>query len=307
MPVGDVQTDFATNIVAAFDDGGLFEVPTTASTDAVFSRGEPAGTQYWAAKPDGGASWGSLTGGVRYVVFGYKISGGNGFDYNVVPMLGTPPMPAQFASDLIVGACGSFGAAVRILHVAEVLFDQSMSFCLPDSPPIALRSSGFGTDLAILVRRGLSVFAPQSVHAFGGGVGGAITELSPTNLLSVTPTITYTPQPLPTPSVGDPLGVKVSVFSGTNPLKDAMVTLTITGNSGLNALFLDPATNTRCYFVTRSTNAQGIADFSNVPLLKAGGYTLTASAVFDGLQAQPVLSNAINVKNKKFNAPAATC
>ena len=310
MPIGGaVQDGFATNIVSAFAAGGLFEVPATASTDAIFSRGEPEGATFWAAKPANGASWGSLTAGVRYVVFGYKINGGNGFDYNTVPILGNASMPGEFASDLIVGACGSFGAAIRILHVADVLFDQSMAFCLPDSPGMALRASGFGSDLAMLVRRSLSVFAPTSVHAFGGGVGGAISEMSPTNLLNVTPTITYTPQPAKTPTVGQPLGVKVSVFSGSNPLKDAIVTLTITGNSGLNALFLDPPpVNKRCYFIQRTTNAQGVADFSNIPLLKPGGYTLTATATWNGLSAQAVVSDPTNVKNNnKFVAPIATC
>jgi hypothetical protein len=318
MPIGDaVQENFTTNIVSAFGAGGMFEVPTTSSTDPVFSRGEAAGTKYWAAKPAGGASWGSLTSTVltsqvRYLVFGYEINSETGFDYNVVPMLGNAGMPTEFAGDLIIGACGSFGSAVRVLHVADVLFDQSMSFCQPDSPPLALRSSGFGSDLAMLVRRSLSVFAPQTGYAFGGGVGGAVSELSPSSLLSVTPTITYTPQPAKTPSVGDPLGVMVSVFTGTQALKNAVVTLTITGNSGRDALFFDPTKPTqRCYFVTRTTNELGVADFSAVELLKPGGYSLTAAAVFDParpLTATPVVSNPVNVKNKKVNGiPTATC
>jgi hypothetical protein len=304
MPVGAVQTNFATNIVSAMGAGGLFEVPTTASTNAVFSRGEPAGATYWAAKPAGGASWGSLAGGARYVVFGYKIS--NGFDYNVVPMLGNAPMPAAFAGDLIIGACGSFGSAVRVLHVADVLFDQSMAFCQPSSPPLAVLSSGIGGNLASLVRRGMSVFAPQAVYAFGGGVGGAVSELSPSNLLTVTPTISYTPQPGNNRTVGQALGIKVTVSSGGNPLNNAVVTLTVTGNSGRDALFIDPQTGKSCFQVVRTTQPpSGIADFSDIAVAKAGGYTLTAAASWDNLTASSVVSNLINVKNKKITLPPA--
>jgi hypothetical protein len=309
MPIGTaVQDNFTTNIVSAFDAGGLFEVPATSSTDGVFSRGVAEG-KFWAAKPAGGATWGSLTGGIRYLVFGYKIDGENGFDYNVVPMLGQASMPTPLAGNLIIGACGAFGTSTRVLHVSDVLFDQDMAFCPPTSPGLALRSSGFGSDLATLFRRGLNVFAPTSAYAFGGGVGGAVSELSPADLLNVTPTITYTPQPAKTPTLGVPLGTNVSVFSGGNPLKGAIVTLTITGNSGLNALFFDPRTNKKCYFVKDTTNAQGITDnLDEIPLIKAGGYSLTATAVFDGLSAAAKVSDPINVKNNnKYPQPTESC
>jgi hypothetical protein len=309
MPVDTVQDGFATNIVSAMGPGGMFEVPTTSSTDAVYSRGE-TGAYYWAAKPDSGDTWGGLSNGQRFLVFGYEINNETGFDYNVIPMLGHAGMPPQFADSLVIGACGTFDSAIRVNHDGEILFDENMlPVCAPGAPTLASLSSGFGGHVASVVRRSLSVFAPQPAFAFGGGVGGAVSELSPTTLPTVTPAIAYTQQPLPTPLVGQPLGVMVSVFSGATPLKDAQVTLTITGNSGLNALFLDPEPDpeVRCHFVTRSTDKDGVADFSDVPLLKAGGYTLTASAVFDGLQATPVPSDPINVKNAKYNAPKATC
>ena len=116
MSVGEVQAGFATHLESAMGAGGMFEVPDTSSTDGIFSRSTPAETPYFAAKPDSGGTWGSLTGDVRYLVFGYKIP--NGFDYNVIPMLGTlgTGMPSQFAHGLIVGACGTFGSSVRVLH-----------------------------------------------------------------------------------------------------------------------------------------------------------------------------------------------
>lgn len=309
MSVGTVQNDFATNIVSAMGPGGMFEVPTITSTNAIYSRGE-TGPYFWAAKPDNGNAWGFLSNNQRFLVFGYEINNQTGFDYNVIPMLGLAGMPSQFADSLVVGACGTFDSAIRVNHDGEILFDEDMlSTCATTAPPLASLSSGLGGDLASLVRKSLSVFAPQPAFAWGGGVGGAVSELSPTTLPTVTPTITYTPQPLPTPVVGQPLGVKVSVFSGSLPLRNAQVTLTITGNSGLNALFLNPYVTppVRCYYVTRPTDQYGVADFSLVALLKAGGYTLTAAAVFDGLNAQPVPSNAINVKNAKFTQPTGTC
>ena len=53
MPVGAVQDGFAQNIVAALGPGGLFEVPTTSSSNAIYSRGE-TGSYFWAAQPDAG-------------------------------------------------------------------------------------------------------------------------------------------------------------------------------------------------------------------------------------------------------------
>jgi hypothetical protein len=319
MPVGAVQTDFATNIVTAFGAGGMFEVPTTTSISPIFSRGEPANTQFWAAKPSGATTkWSDLTGGVRYLVFGYKINNGTGFDYNVVPMLGqgTLPnkMPATFTGSLLVGACGTFASNVRVKHVNEVLFDQSMGFCAEqgDSPPLAALSTGLGANFASLVRRSLSVFAPQPLYAaFGGGVGGAVSELSPTTLPSVAPKIEYAPQPANNKSVGDVLGIKVRVYTGAtwlsgDPLNNAEVTLTVTGNSGQNAILLNTTTNTSCSFAKRTT-INGVADFSDIAVTKSGGYTLTAEATWDNLPAAATLSNLFNVKNKKIGALAVAC
>ena len=185
-------------------------------------------------------------------------------------------------------------------HNGEILFDENMvAICGTPAPPLASLSSGLGGNLASLVRKSLSVFTPHQAFAFGGGVGGAVSELSPTSLPTVTPTITYTPQPATNKAVGDPLGIKVSVFSGATPLKNAEVTLTVTGNSGLAALLVDPA-NKVCFQVTRTTNASGVADFSDIGAAKSGGYTLTAAAIFDGLSANAVVSNLFNVKNKKI-------
>lgn len=309
IPVDSVPDGFAANIVSAMGAGGMFEVPTTESSEPVFSRGEAEGTKYWAAKPADGATWGSLT-GRRYVVWGYEINDQTGFDYNVWPALGSQTMPSQFATPLIIGACGSFGTAVRVLHVQDVLFDLSMGFCLTNSPSLALRPSSFGSDLAMFVRQGLNLFAPQSVYAFGGGVGGAVSELSPANLPTVAPKLEYAPQPATNKSVSNPLGIMVRVYTGAtwatgNPLNNADVTLTVTGNSGKDAILLDTTTGQSCYQFTR-TSENGVADFSDIAVTKAGGYTLTAEATWDNLPAGATLSNLFNVKNKKIG-PLSVC
>jgi hypothetical protein len=51
--------------------------------------------------------------------------------------------------------------------------------------------------------------------------------------------------------------------------------------------------------VTRGpTGADGIASFAGVCLTKAGGYQLVATGTFDGVPAQPKLSNSFNIQNK---------
>lgn len=312
MPVGTLDADIVTHLEGAFASGGLFEVPATTSLDPVFSRHTPAVSQFWAAKPEGATTWGALSGGVRYVVFGYPIPGG--FDYNVIPALGEGiapnAMPGDFTGSLLIGACGEFANNVRVKHVDEVLFDESMAFCQPSSPTVASLSSGVGSFLASFVRSGLSMVTPQVAFAFGGGVGGAVSELSPTTLPTVVPKLEYAPQPANNKAVGDQLGIQVRVYTGASwmdgtPLNNADVTLMVAGNMGQDALFFDPTTGKACFQVTRTT-VDGVADFSTVSVRKAGGYTLIAAADFDNLDANAVLSNLFNVKNKKVSA-APSC
>ena len=304
MPVGDVQDGIAVLLQQAMGAGGMFEVPTTGSDASIYSRGE-TGPYFWAAKPDAPKKWGELT-GQRYLVFGYEINSGTGFDYNVVPRLGQAGMPATFASSLVIGACGTFATAIRVNHDGEILFDEDMlPICDTPAPPLA-SLSGFGPTFASLVRKSLNVFAPQTAFAFGGGVGGAVSELSPTTLPTVTPKIEYAPQPANNKAVGDALGIKVRVFTGADwatgtPLNNADVTLTVTGNSGLAALLFDPTTGQACFQVTRKS-VNGVADFSTVSVRKAGGYNLTAAADFDTLDSDPLVSDLFNVKNKKLAA-----
>jgi hypothetical protein len=321
MPIGAVQDDsFPQHLKSALSAGGMFEVPTTASTASVFSRGEAANTKYWVAKPADGANWGSLAssspGGLRYVVFGYEINGETGFDFNVLPRLGStapdPNMPSEFLSSLIIGACGTFDGAVRVLHEQDVLFDLHMlTICQgPSGPGMASLSSGFGSDFAMFVRRGLSVFSPQAAYAFGGGVGGAVSELSPANLPTVAPKLEYAPQPATNKAVSDPLGIKVRVYTGAswatgNALNNASVTLTVTGNSGKDAILLNTTTGESCFQFTRTTE-NGVANFSDIAVTKSGGYTLTAESTWDKLPASATLSNLFNVKNKKIG-PLSKC
>ena len=90
-------------------------------------------------------------------------------------------------------------------------------------------------------------------------------------------------------NVFDPFDVVVTLTStkGT-PLADIEVTALISGNSGS---FTQPTPT------TATTNADGVAVFSNWSIDKAGGYTISASAPVLGAGLS-VSSNLFNVKNK---------
>ena len=304
-----VQDGFATNIVAAMGAGGLFEVPE--GSGPIFTRG--GGTPFWFAQPKAG-TWFGLT-GKRVMIFGYPIpnidgnndpAAGGGLDYNIVPLLATGQ---QFPTNnrLLVGVCGSETVSnVRLKHKITIL-PQETIVCPLSSPPLASVSARNGLDFAAIARKSVGFFLPEPLHAavFAGiTAGGSVSELSPTVPVVVNATQSFQSQPVGGPikqtlKGSDGTSVKVLVQTTANtPLNNAVVTLEITGNSGLNALFKDgsgPAAIT----VTRTTNASGIADFAGIFVTKAGGYTLTATVVWDGaISATPKISNLFNMQNK---------
>jgi hypothetical protein len=312
MPVGNVQDGFATNIVSAMGAGGLFEVPV--GSGPIFTRG--AGTPFWFAQPKAG-TWFGLT-GKRVMIFGYQIgnydgnndpTAGGGFDYNIVPML-TAGQQFPTNNSLLVGVCGDGAISnVRLKHNSTILPEETI-VCPASSPPLASVSARNGLDFAAIARKSVGFFLPEPLHAaaFAGiTAGGSVSELSPTVPVVVNAALSFQSQPVDGPikqtlKGSDGTSVKVLVQTTANtPLNNAVVTLEITGNSGLNALFKDPTLpgNGTAIKVTRATNSSGIADFDGIFVTKAGGYTLTATVVWDGeISATPIISNLFNMKNK---------
>jgi hypothetical protein len=311
MPVGEVQAGFETNIVKAMGIGGMFEVPLEA--EVVYSRGK---TPFWYSVPKTG-NWGDLL-GKRVMVFGYEISnipgnsdgvvGGGAFDFNTVPMLATGQ---TFGNPVLLGACGIAGANARFKHVNSILVNETID-CLGSAPSLASLSTNSQFNFASFARRSINLFAPQPLYAatsFSLGIGGGVDSYSPGAVVTVIVTLSFQSQPVGGP-ISEPLngtdGTSVKVLVTTpagSLLEHAFVKLEVTGNSGLNALFYDPTLPSpgTSAFVTRETNANGIADFTGVRLTKAGGYTLTASVDFDDIQGTPIISNngsVFNMTNK---------
>ena len=327
MNVGQVQEGFATNIVSAMGSGGMFEVPDPTLSNAVFSKGQAAGDLFWFAKPKS-TTWGALQ-GKRIMIFGYEISTYTGafedpvggFNYNTVPMLATTPTQQTFnnSSLLLIGVCGTVNSDVRIKHKASVLLKETISDCPTNSPDIASLTTGGAVNFAAsLARKGLSLFTPQPLHAamFFVGVGGAVSELSPAIAAPISVNVAFTSQPIdgvinrPIQGTIPNVGIQVLVeTTKLSKLANAKVVLSVAGNSGLNAIFYDPSPNTatadpndvigNTATVTRTTNANGIASFAGVSVIKAGGYEFSADANFDNLTGPTIRSVLANFQGKK--------
>jgi len=305
-----VPSDFT--VAGALTAGWMYEVKGKAGDGSVgaYERGS---SPYWSAEaPAGwGASITPASQATRFLIYGFRLTNfltndptvGSAFEIRTVPAIGAPALTLQ--SPLLIGLCNINPAStVRVQHISTVLTKQTL--VCADPPVFALESSGLRLlDPRALAQRAIDFLAPKPAYAFGfGGVGGAVSELSPSvviDMQSVTLAFVFNivdggnSQPLQGTD-GGPVKVRVTTQGGT-PLSGANVTLAVYGNSSVIAFFSDNGgPNTPS--VVRTTDANGIATFTGVSLTKAGGYQLTATGSFDGIAGAPVVSNSFNIQNK---------
>ena len=208
-----------------------------------------------------------------------------------------------------MGLCNvDVASTLRVQHLATVLVKQELT-CDP-APAFALLSSSAtfaGVNASALVQRAASFFAPTPAYAafIVGSVGGAVSELSPSAVIDMRTvklvfafniTDGMNTRPL-TGTDGAAVKVRVTTQGGT-PLPNVTVTLAVAGNNSVIAYFKDGTGGSAVPAVTRVTGADGLATFTGVTLTKAGGYQLTATGSFDGVNGQAALSNSFNIQNK---------
>lgn len=311
--------DNSFDVSGALGSGWMYEVRGGANDAAVgaYERGASP-SPYWAATAPSGwaASVAATSQAKRFLIYGFRDPSfivadtkiGSAFDIKTVPVLGAPVL--SFSSPLFIGLCNVNPATtVRVQHVNTVLTKQELA--CDDPPTFALESSGLRSlNPLFLAQRAIDFLAPKPAYAFGfGGVGGAVSELSPSVVIDMRAVkleyrqgIANGQVTLPlADTLGRPIQVKVTTQGGT-PLPGLTVTLGIFGNSSSIAFFQQNGVTSSV--VTRTTDSDGNATFDNpsVFLTKAGGYQLVVTSTFDSgnnaINSAPFVSNSFNYQNK---------
>jgi hypothetical protein len=295
MPITAPST---TDLASALDVGGLFAVrggSGDARTDGIYSYDTSANAPpAWGAEPSSG-SWGTASGGTRFLAYGWPITPKvndalyttKGFELN------SAPAHLTFDPKLVVGTCIASTGAARIQHESEVLPLQSLSCA-----PITTASAEPGTGVRAMLRVVTGLFVPKPAYAkmyFASGMGGLSGSWSPFAAIDAkNVVVTFVGQPrdgyVNTRISGtdhDSVSVTVTTAGGT-ALVGAGVDLTVIGNSG-------SFTASGTHAVTDKT---GRAVFGAFKLDKAGGYTISAAASFDGITGPAATGTPFNIKNK---------
>lgn len=315
------------SVAGALGAGWLYEVRGDNGQDGAAGAYARGSSPYWAAEPQAGHTWGNTlvvtapagsTPTNRVLIYGFRLGDystldpkiGSAFEIATVPTVASGVL--ALVPSLHIGLCNvDLDATFRVQHVITVLPNAGLACGTP--PAFASASATSGASFARsmlnplrLATKAVSFFAPATLEAafIVGSVGGAVSELSPSAVIDMQAvTMDFdlavkdgkTSEPLEGAD-GGPVKVSVGTLNGS-PLKAASVTLTIGGNNGKPALFKDGSA-APSETVTRVTDANGVATFTGVSVTKAGGYRLTATGNFDGVDGVPVTSSLFNIKNK---------
>jgi hypothetical protein len=317
MTLGPVDATTATNALRS----GVFEV-----------RGSIAGDPPALARPDVYPRWGAeaktswiIAGYPRYLVYGTpgidaSALGGetptvhtfNGFEISTLPTnVPKSSLRVGICVNALVGiqSTNTRSAVNLLIHDGVVLPNSSPStaFCTgaPSAPTASLSTSAW---FASLTNRITSVFSPASLFAqergldFDSFTGGGPSSWSPQGFGQIAGSniaLTFTTQPVngtafeKLNTIVVHAATVVQAPAAGHTLEGVDVTISVANNSGT------PAGACVVGTLTVTTNSLGDAIFDNVTVKKAGGYTITATGVYQTVPTQNRVSNLFNVKNKK--------
>ena len=330
--VGNV--DFA----PLFAPGHLFEVRGKSGTDpdgGAYQNG--INNPFWGVESPPGNSWGTTLQNVatkRLLIYEVvppdaflNIPGVYRTDIRTVPVLSAGQVGVN------VGLCNlpfdedpsSFPGGRRVNHNNVYQAYLTLS-CSRTQPQAVAAPSPF--DPRVLAHRVVDFFAPRTLNAatmFGGLgiVGSGLSDLSPVGVYDLslialgslgpiadgnntTPLKVSVVPPPPWP-YGDSVVVRATSTIDNSPLVGIPIEMSIQGNSSSIAYFQVGNDPTLLPTVIRLTDAAGFANYGDVKLTKAGGYTLNFRVHFidagtlpdvigSGLQVLP--SNSFNIQNK---------
>ena len=309
---GVPSVDFAPD----FAPGHLFAVRgknTVDPTGGAYQNGTV--TPYWGVEPPGG-TWPSK----RFLL--YEASPPATFlntsgrvsvtDIATIPTIAS----GNLQITLNVGLCEvPLTPGLRVNHANT--YGAYLAMACTRGSQLAAAGSPF--DPRVLAQRAIDFFSPRTLNAavFAGGLGLGASDVSPFGVFDLTAVVldslgTITNGNNTTPlnvatNFGPPYGTHVVVRARATAdlakLQGIPIEMAIQGNSSVIAFF--GVGNDSLVTVTRTTDANGYADFGDVRILKAGGYTLNFRVHFvdtgpqdDVTGAQILPSNPFQIQNR---------
>ena len=270
------------DLTGALGPTGLLAVRDGSSSTPITSRQLVSGAPAYGAEPSSGnwpLSGPTLFYGVRLLASSLANEAASGVLFD----LKTYPSDLTFVPEIRTGVCFIDDVNARILHKhganAVVLPPAgSLSFCPTASNTQSRTFPGYA-----FAARVASWLAPQPAYAaamampLGGGGAGLVSGLSEIGPVTYTSVVSFTQAPQNTSLSANPQFVPVvtvlNVTSNGNPLKGAVITLTVVGNNGSYNISNNVAT----------TDDAGVATFPTLRIDKAGGYTMTATSELGGI------------------------
>jgi hypothetical protein len=292
----------------ALGAGGLFAVRDGSSTAAVVSRtSDQFGPLYGAEPNPTGSNW-PLAG--QTLFYGWQVStevlAGDGVSGNVFE-LRTLPNNLTFSPPIRAGVCFADDENARILHLhaneATILPPAGApGFCTPQVGSMIRGGSPFAVAVRTLeswLTPKPAFAAPPSLVKGGGGLVTGLSEIGPVEFIASIAFVSNIPNAArsdtsktldsdtTTTQFTPVVRVRATSQAGGNPLAGVTINLTVIGNQGS--------------FIAKNTSAvtgsDGVANFYDLSINKAGGYTVTASAPEFG-STTTATSNLFNISGQ---------
>lgn len=292
---------------------GIFAVRGTANDPSTAALALPQSYPWWGVEPRFSSTW-PTSPYSRYLIYafpGVALVTLGGEQPAVPTFVGynVSSLPAVWPKDgLRVGVCvlalktdpttRAHTAVNLLIHDGVVVANSAPYFC--DGAPLASLSTS--TWFASITHRITSVFGTKSLYAQDRSLddasftGGGPSSWSPMPFGQITGSniaLTFTTQPSNGTAFNTLNPFVVHAATPYHALEGVSVAISVANNSGV------PAGACVIGTLTGTTDSNGNVTFNNVTVLKAGGYTITASGVYQTVPTLSGVSNLFNVKNGK--------
>jgi len=320
---GVPQVDFAPD----FPPGHLFTVRGKSTVDPAAGAYQNGNSpKYWAVETPGNGKWEdalSQSPSKRFLVYEAPVDptflNTNGKIGNVTDIATIPTIASgNLKITINVGLCDSdvsLPVGARVDHANT--YGAYVALACSRGAQVAAARSPF--DPRVLAQRAIDFFSPRTLNAAFAGLGSVgigLSDVSPVGVYDLTAvaldslgTIVNGKNTTPLAVLNDfgaPYGTHVVVRARATAdnarLQGIPIEMSIQGNQSTIAFF--GVGQDTLVTVTRTTDANGYADFHDVRVTKAGGYTLNFRVHFvdagagDVIGAQILPSNPFQIQNK---------
>lgn len=282
-----------TSTLGTDPNGGVFQV-LGGTTDPPGAAISPNAVPRWGAEPQPGRTWATSSGGVRFLLFAYRVTFSTFTQED--PALLNPgsqdegtafemrSIPANLLAHLpLVGVCVEDPDRYRVQWVQNILTLQQVNFCDAAREESGILAAG---------RSAIEWFAPKPLHAAAllvGGTAGLPSGFTPFGAVSVEAgNVGLVIDPIPHGNRHTPVMITVHAISEHgNPVDDVMIRLGIVtsrnGSDGKKEILV----------LEGATRNGGVVTFGAL-IDKAGAYSARAKGFFNRDSALPTLTAISN-------------